>query len=322
MDKEKDLVEKKLEEEPQNVDHYEELIEYCNNLNKKLDGIWKKIKCQQSNVELLEENFYLMKRDEFNKMWSCYGIPKLLHMKKAECLSRLVKDRKRFKVELKADKDKTLMDISQLKNDYETNILISDINDYEKDYFKFSALNYRIERMIKYCKNLNNHQIIIGLPVTDFSDVKEIESQFINYYNLWDAVYKFLNNQVNWMTEPLKKIDRKGLKSTYDFCINTIDRLERTVFKADKFAPNNIIKQLKEKIKEFQPYLPILIDLTNPDLKANHINDMGKQIGLKIPDDLNITMTDLLNLNILDHLDSINERSTYATGQKKLASVI
>ena len=321
MDKEKDLVDKKLEEEPIYVDHYEELIEYCNNLDKKLDGIWKKIKAQQSNVELLEENFYLMKRDEFNKMWSCYGIPKLLHLKKTECLSRLVKDRKRFKIELKAEKDKTLDDISQLKNDYETNILISDLNDFEKDYLKFSALNYRIERMIKFCNTLNKHQIVIGLPITDFSDVKEIEMNFLNYYQLWDAVYKFLTSKVNWMTEPLKKIDRKSLKTTYDYCINTIDRLEKTVFKAERYAPNNIIKQLREKIKEFQPFLPILFDLINPDLKANHINDMAKQIGLPIPDDLNITMNDLIAMNIVDYMDSINDRSIYATGQKKLASV-
>ena len=162
---------------------------------------------------------------------------------------------------------------------------------------------------------------MIGLPITDFSDVKEIEMNFLNYYQLWDAVYKFLTSKVNWMTEPLKKIDRKSLKTTYDYCINTIDRLEKTVFKAERYAPNNIIKQLREKIKEFQPFLPILFDLINPDLKANHINDMAKQIGLPIPDDLNITMNDLIAMNIVDYMDSINDRSIYATGQKKLASV-
>ena len=48
---------------------------------------------------------------------------------------------------------------------------------------------------------------------------------------------------------------------------------------------------------------------------------MGKQIGLLIPDDLNITMKELIAMNIMEHMDSINERSSYATGQKKLASV-
>ncbi len=47
---------------------------------------------------------------------------------------------------------------------------------------------------------------------------------------------------------------------------------------------------------------------------------MCKDIGLKFPYDLDINMYSLVELGILNHADAINERSSYSTGQKKLAS--
>ena len=45
-------------------------------------GIWEKINNQQENAELLEDNFNEIKREDFFRMWSCYGIPKYLQIKK------------------------------------------------------------------------------------------------------------------------------------------------------------------------------------------------------------------------------------------------
>jgi dynein heavy chain, axonemal len=320
MEEEKDFIEKRLEQEPQTVDEYDSLVKYCENLNNQLTGIWKKIDSQQMNADLLEENFFTMKKEDFFRMWSCYGIPRYLYYKKQDTVSRLVSDRKKFKKELKQKYLTTLQDISKIRSDYESSTVISDIDNFEKSFYTFSDLNYRIEKMIKHCSTLNDHQVIIGIKVTDLSEIKEIYSSFINYYQLWEAVYNFESSKVTWMNDNLKKIDRKALKNTYDTCQSTIDKLEKTVFRKDKPAPNQIIQLLREKIREFQPYLPILYDLINPDFKPNHINDLSKSIGVEIPDDLNINMQELISRGITDHIEGINERSSYATGQKKLAS--
>lgn len=320
IEEEKDIIEKKLEQEPQTVDEYDSLVKYCENLNNQLTGIWKKIDSQQMNADLLEENFFTMKKEDFFRMWSCYGIPRYLYYKKQDTVSRLVSDRKKFKQELKQKYLTTLQDISKLRSDYESSTVISDIENFEKSFYTFSDLNYRIEKMIKHCSTLNDHQVIIGIKVTDLSEIKEIYSSFINYYQLWEAVYNFESSKITWMNDSLKKIDRKALKNTYDTCQSTIDKLEKTVFRKDKPAPNQIIQLLREKIREFQPFLPILYDLINPDFKPNHINDLSKSIGVEIPDDLNINMQELISRGITDHIDGINERSSYATGQKKLAS--
>ena len=320
MEGDKEAIEKKLEEEPQSVDEYKALMKYCEDLNEQLRVIWKKINSQQQNAELLEENFFILKREDFFRMWSCYGIPKYLHLKKQETLSRLGVDRKKFKKELKQRYFNTIQEISKIRNDYESSTVNTDIDNYEKYYNTFSDLNYRIERMIKQCSVLNDHQLIIGIKVTDLSEIKEIYNNFIDYYHLWEAVNNFESRKINWLNDPLKRIDRKLLKSTYDQCNNTLDRLEKSVFRRDKPAPNTIIQLLREKIKEFDPLLPILYDLINPDFKPNHINDLSKEIGVEIPDDLSINLKELIDRGVMNHIDEINERSTYATGQKKLAA--
>ena len=66
----------------------------------------------------------------------------------------------------------------------------------------------------------------------------------------------------------------------------------------------------------------MLYDLINPDFKANHIGDLSKAIDIFIPENLEITMNDLIAKGILDKRDEISDRSTYATGQKKLNATL
>ena len=101
-------------------------------------------------------------------------------------------------------------------------------------------------------------------------------------------------------------------------CINTLDNLERTIFRKDKPNPHNVIILIKKEIEKFQPILPVLYDLINPDFKANHIGDLGHAIGIPIPENLEINLTTLIELGILEKRDEIAERSIYATGQKKI----
>ena len=64
------------------------------------------------------------------------------------------------------------------------------------------------------------------------------------------------------------------------------------------------------------------IEIINPDFKANHIGDLGHAIGIAIPENLEINLTTLIELGILEKRDEIAERSIYATGQKKLNATL
>jgi len=44
-------------------------------------------------------------------------------------------------------------------------------------------------------------------------------------------------------------------------------------------------------------------------------------MDIAIPDDLNISMKELIAHNVLQKVDAISERSNYASGQKNVASV-
>ena len=74
--------EKKLDEEPKNVDEYNEDVKYCAAFPEKIKGIWEKINNQQANAGLLEENLHQIEDKDFFRIWSCYGVPKILQIKK------------------------------------------------------------------------------------------------------------------------------------------------------------------------------------------------------------------------------------------------
>ena len=322
MEMEKKEIENKLDEKPTTVDEYNDDIKYCANLGVKMKGIWEKINNQQENAELLEDNFNEIKREDFFRMWNCYGIPKYLQIKKEETDARLEADRKVFKKEVKQKYRDYIIKISELRQDFETKSIIKEIDTYEESFKNFSSLKYDIEKMIKDCKILNDHEAILRMKTSDLTEIREIRGNFDPYYSLWESVSNFLSGQKSWMEDNLKQIDRKKLKNTFEKCVSTIDNLEKTIFRKDKPAPNTVIHLLREKIEEFEPILPVLYDLINPDFKANHISDLSKAIGIYIPENLEINMNELIKNGILEKRDEISDRSVYATGQKKLNATL
>ena len=318
MEKEAKEIAEKLEQVPESVNEYDEMVKYCQDFNNKIKGIWEKINAQQENAVLLEENCISMIYNDIRKMWSCYGFPKILHYKKEETVARLEADRKIFKKKVKQRYQETIIEISKLRQDFETNTIINEIDTYEETYKFYSSQKYEIEKMIKNCRILNEHEGILRMKTSDLTEIREIKNNFDPYYDLWESVFNFEAGKKTWMEGTLKQIDRKKLKATYEKCVSTIDNLEKTIFRKDKPAPNRVIHLLRDKIKDFEPILRVLYDLINPDFKANHIGDLSKAIEIYIPENLEITMNELVSKGILTKCDEISDRSTYATGQKKL----
>ena len=122
IENERKEIEKKLDEEPKNVDEYNDDVKYCAAFPEKIKGIWEKINNQQANAGLLEENLHQIEDKDFFRVWSCYGVPKILQIKKEETDARLEADRKRFKKSVKQRYRDALIAISNIKSEFENYI--------------------------------------------------------------------------------------------------------------------------------------------------------------------------------------------------------
>ena len=119
------------------------------------------------------------------------------------------------------------------------------------------------------------------------------------------------------MNDILKSIDRKKMKATLEKSQEVLTRLESTIFNKAQRAPHQVIQLTKEKIKEFIPIFPVEYDLCNPDFKTYHIGDLSRTIEVNIPENLEISMKELVASGILKHAEVIKERSELITKQKK-----
>ena len=322
IENERKEVEKKLDEDPKNVDEYNENVKYNAAFPEKIKVIWENINQQQANANLLEDNLHHIEDKDFFRVWSCYGVPRILQIKKEEKDAKLEADRKKFKKQVKQRYRDALIAISNIKAEFENYIDERTIDSYEKIFNAFCNQKFVIEEMIATCRILNEHESILRMKTSDLTEIREIKAGFDPYFELWDSVSKFLTGRKNWMEKNLNQIDRKKLKETYEKCIYTLDNLERTIFRKDKPNPHNVIILIKKEIEKFQPILPVLYDLINPDFKANHIGDLGHAIGIPIPENLEINLLTLIEMGILDKREEIAERSIYATGQKKLNATL
>jgi dynein heavy chain len=82
----------------------------------------------------------------------------------------------------------------------------------------------------------------------------------------------------------------------------------------------SIADQLHKLYLTFQPYIPLILALKNPDLMPRHWSELNKLLGTQVLDpELQISIAKLVSdFKIMDHIDQINKISTTATAQHQL----
>ena len=138
---------KKLDEDPKNVDEYNDNVKYNAAFPEKIKVIWENINQQQANANLLEDNLHHIEDKDFFRVWSCYGVPRILQIKKEEKDAKLEADRKKFKKQVKQRYRDALVAISNIKAEFENYIDERTIDSYEKIFNAFCNQKFVIEEM-------------------------------------------------------------------------------------------------------------------------------------------------------------------------------
>lgn len=63
--------------------------------------------------------------------------------------------------------------------------------------------------------------------------------------------------------------------------------------------------EIRGRIEEFRPYIPLIQGLRNPGMRNRHWEMLSKEININIKPKANLTFSRCLEMKLLDHIDSI-----------------
>uniref|UniRef100_A0A7N9AZR1 Dynein, axonemal, heavy chain 6 n=1 Tax=Mastacembelus armatus TaxID=205130 RepID=A0A7N9AZR1_9TELE len=144
----------------------------------------------------------------------------------------------------------------------------------------------------------NSYQKKFKVEVTKFDALDELTAECKLKQLLWDSLEKWDSLQDNWLT--LKQLDMEQVSSQ-------VNKYSKYVNQLEKGLPlNNIVPCLKEKVEVMKQRLPVIIDLHNPCMKAEHWKILESVVGSSL-NMKELTVAALEELNVFSYGREIQE---------------
>ena len=121
-------------------------------------------------------------------------------------------------------------------------------------------------RLSRYCNSQQYDKL--GRLIKDFEPFK----------NMWLTASDWQKWYDSWMNDPLTTIDAEQLEQN-------VNNAFKTVFKCVKHfkeipACQEVAMEVKEKIENFKPYIPLIQGLRNPGMRSRHWEQVRRRIRM------------------------------------------
>lgn len=290
-------------DKPNSIEELAEQREYMKQIPEQLKKNQELIDKAMVDYELIEEFNYNISAEDFNAKWTCIGWPHKIQLQMEATEASLESDEERFQKNLLADQNTFQDRLDSL------NMAVAGFaahTDISKAHEVANEVR-RLTKQLKECQTLattyNNRERLFGLPVTSYDKLGRLIKDFEPFKNMWLTASDWQKWYDSWMNDPLTTIDAEQLEAN-------VSNSFKTIFKCVKHfkeipACQEVAMEVKEKIENFKPYIPLIQGLRNPGMRSRHWEQLSKELGFPIVANAQLTFTKCLDMKLQDHIEVI-----------------
>ena len=186
----------------------------------------------------------------------------------------------------------------------------------EDYYLKIKEMQSKIKEYKDLVELYNSRETLFGLPTTQWSHINEITKAFEPYQQLWTCAYEFSHQYPSWHEGLFVHLDAEVVDQHCNTWSKTLSKLTKTLDTFD--GPLTVCKSLLHKVEAFKPQLPLIQALRNPGLRDRHWKKISALVNHNVKPSEDMTLNSLVALNLLDHINDLQEISEYASKEYRL----
>ncbi|XP_041081390.1 dynein heavy chain 1, axonemal [Polyodon spathula] len=296
-------ISRKLYEKPSSIEELAELREWMKGIPEQMKMHEELTSKLMLDYELIDEFFYNLSAEDFNLKWTAVGWPGKIDKQIESIQLQHEEDEERFN-KIQA------VDQSNFNEKLETmQMLVAGFSAYTDISRAHEVANEvrRVSKQLKESQQLaqlyNNRERLFGMPVTNYDRLLKLTKDFQPFRDLWTTTSDWLRWHESWMNDPLTTIDPEQLEKNVSESFKTMHKCVK-LFK-DIPACQDVATDIRGKIEEFRPYIPLIQGLRNPGMHNRHWELLSQSIQMNIKPKANFTFSRCLELKLQDHIEAI-----------------
>ncbi|XP_035245196.1 dynein heavy chain 1, axonemal isoform X1 [Anguilla anguilla] len=293
----------KLFDKPNSIEELTEKRDWMKLIPEQVKGQEEFISKVVADYELIDEFFYNLSDGDFTAKWTAVGWPyKVLTQMEAVKIQH-EEDEERFHKIQQVDQNNFQERLDSLQ------MLVAGFSAYTDIERTHEIANEvrRVSKQLKEAQGLaqlyNNRERLFGNPITNYDRLQKLTRDFQPFRDLWTTTSDWVRWQESWLNDPLSIIDPELLERNVSETYRTMHKCIKQ-FK-DIPACQNVATNVRGKVEDFQPYIPLIQGLRNPGMRTRHWEVLSERISMNVRPKANFTLARCLEMGMQSHVEHI-----------------
>ncbi|XP_076985176.1 dynein axonemal heavy chain 1 isoform X7 [Tamandua tetradactyla] len=298
-------ISRKIYEKPNSIEELSELREWMKSIPEHLVELEGRIMKVMDDYQVMDEFFYNLSADDFNDKWAASNWPSKILGQIEMVRQQHIEDEEKFrKIQIMDQNNfqEKLEGLQLVVAGFSTHVDITRAHEIANEV-------RRVKKQLKDCQQLamlyNNRERIFGISITNYDKLSKMVKEFQPYLDLWTTASDWLRWSESWMNDPLSAIDAEQLEKNVIESFKTMHKCVKQ-FK-DIPACQDVALDIRTRIEEFKPYIPLIQGLRNPGMRNRHWEILSNEININVRPKANLTFARCLEMNLQDHIESISK---------------
>ncbi|XP_054832932.1 dynein axonemal heavy chain 1 [Eublepharis macularius] len=296
-------ISRKIYEKPNSIEELADLREWMKGIPEKLKVQEELISKVMEEYEVMEEFLYNLTQDDFNDKWAASSWPSKITTQIELIRQQHVEDEERFRKIQFMDQTNFQERLDGLQLAVAGFSAHMDINRAHEIANEARRIKKQLKDSQQMALLYNNRERIFGTPVTIYDKLSKMVKDFQPFYDLWTTASDWLRWSDSWMNDPLSAIDAEQLEKNVNESFKTMHKCVKQ-FK-DIPACQDVAVEIRGKIEEFKPYIPLIQGLRNPGMRNRHWEMLSEEIKINVKPKANLTFARCLDMKLQDHIEVI-----------------
>ncbi|KAH0630033.1 hypothetical protein JD844_012597 [Phrynosoma platyrhinos] len=298
-------ISRKIYEKPNSIEELAELREWMKGIPEKQKAQEELISKVMEEYEIMEEFLYNLTQDDFNDKWAASNWPLRITTQIEQIRQQHMEDEERFRKIQLMDQTNFLERLDGLQLAVAGFSAHSDINRAHEIANEARRVRKQLKDSQQMALLYNNRERIFGSPVTNYDKLNRMVKDFQPFYDLWTTASDWLRWAESWMNDPLSAIDAEQLEKNVNESFKTMHKCVKQ-FKEIP-ACQDVAMEIRGKIEEFRPYIPLIQGLRNPGMRNRHWEMLSEEIKMNVKPKANLTFARCLEMKLQDHIEIISK---------------
>ncbi|XP_073447685.1 dynein axonemal heavy chain 1 [Aquarana catesbeiana] len=296
-------ISRSLYEKPNSVEELTELREWMKGVPEQIKTLEEQIGKVIADYEVIDEFLFSLSQEDFSTKWAIIAWPHKIMTTMETVREQHLEDEERFRKIQVMDQNNFLERQDSLQMVVAGFSTHTDITRAHEIANEVRRVHKQLKDSQQLAQMYNNRERLFGQPVTNYDKLLKLVKDFQPFRDLWTTVSDWIRWYDSWMNDPLTAIDAEQLEKNVMESYKNMHKCVKHF--RDIPACQEVAQDIKGRIEEFRPYIPLIQGLRNPGMRNRHWEMLSEQIQINVKPKANLTFTRCLEMKLQDHIEAI-----------------